>query len=104
MHCIDACGLFTVLLLAQAPARIPPDLRFEVAALKPSTGKQDGCGIRPALGGQPYVAGSCPIKFMIQVAFRVKAEQIVGGPGWLDTGRFAWRPMRKSRRAPMNSM
>jgi uncharacterized protein (TIGR03435 family) len=25
---------------------------------------------------------------MIQVAYRVKAEQIVGGPGWLDTERF----------------
>ncbi len=25
---------------------------------------------------------------MIQVAYRVKAEQIVGGPGWLDTDRF----------------
>jgi len=88
MYRIAACGLFAALLFAQAPARIPPDLRFEVASLKPSTGKQDGCGIRPAPGGQRYVAVNCPIKLMIQVAFRVKAEQIAGGPGWLDTDRF----------------
>jgi uncharacterized protein (TIGR03435 family) len=25
---------------------------------------------------------------MIQVTYRVKAEQITGGPGWLDTDRF----------------
>jgi uncharacterized protein (TIGR03435 family) len=83
-----ACGLLAALLLAQAPARIPPDLRFEVASLKPSTGQEQGGGIRPAPGGQRYVAVNCPIKLMIQVAFRVKGEQIVGGPRWLETDRF----------------
>src|SRR5580700_10167182 len=82
------CGLFAAFLLAQAPARIPPDLRFEVASLKPSVGQGQGGGIRPAPGGQRYVAVNCPIKLMIQVAYRVKGEQIVGGPRWLDTDRF----------------
>jgi uncharacterized protein (TIGR03435 family) len=75
-------------LLAQAPAKIPPDLRFEVASLKPSEGQGPGGGIRPAPGGQRYQATNCPIRLMIQVAYRVKAEQIVGAPGWLGTDRF----------------
>jgi uncharacterized protein (TIGR03435 family) len=82
------CVLLAATLLAQIPPRISPDLRFEVASLKPSTGHEQGGGIRPAPGGQRYVAVNCPIKLMIQVAYRVKAEQIVGGPGWLDTDRF----------------
>jgi uncharacterized protein (TIGR03435 family) len=82
------CILFAASLLAQAPAGIPPDLRFEVASLKPSTAEGTGYGIRPAPGGQRYVAVNCPIKLMIQVAYRVKADQITGGPGWLDTERF----------------
>jgi uncharacterized protein (TIGR03435 family) len=85
---ITACTIFAVASFAQAPARIPPDLRFEVASLKPSTGNQQGAGIRPAPGGQRYEAFNCPIKLMIQVAYRLKAEQITGGPGWLDTDRF----------------
>lgn len=88
MYRIAACGLFAALLPAQAPSRIPPDLRFEVVSLKPSTGHDPGGGIRPAPGGQRYVAVNCPIKLMIQVAFRVKAEQIAGGPSWLDTDLF----------------
>jgi uncharacterized protein (TIGR03435 family) len=82
------CVLFALPLLAQAPAKIPPDLRFEVVSFKPSEGAGPGGGIRPAPGGQRYVATNCPIKLMIQVAYRLKADQIVGGPGWLDTDRY----------------
>ena len=74
--------------LPRRSAGTPPDLRFEVASLKPSTAEGTGYGIRPAPGGQRYVAVNCPIKLMIQVAYRVKADQITGGPGWLDTERF----------------
>jgi len=88
MHRNAVWVLFAIPLLGQGPARIPPDLRFEVASLKPSTGQTPGGGIRPAPGGQRYEATNCPIKLMIQVAYRVKAEQIVGGPGWLDTDRY----------------
>jgi len=82
------CILIAATLLAQSPGRIPPDLRFEVASLKPAKSPEQGYSIRPAPGGQRYVATNCPIKVMIQAAYRVKAEQIVGGPGWLDTDRF----------------
>ncbi len=88
MHRIAVCVLFAATLFAQAPAKTPPDLRFDVASLKPSEGLEPGGGIRPEPGGQTYKATNCPIKTMIQVAYRVKADQIVGGPAWLDTDRF----------------
>ena len=78
--------LFAAALPAQGPDR--SDLRFEVASLKRNTGSEQGGGIRPAPGGQRYEATNCPIKFMIEVAYRIKAEQIIGGPGWLGTDRF----------------
>ncbi len=87
MYRSAVCVLLASALLGQ-PARIPLDLRFEVASLKPSTGLEPGGGIRPTPGGQRYVAVNCPIKLMIQVAYRVKADQIVGGPGWLNSERF----------------
>jgi uncharacterized protein (TIGR03435 family) len=87
---LAVCVFFMAALLAQPPAKVPPDLRFEVASLKPAaTQPANGFyGIRPAPGGQRYEATNCPIRTMIQVAYRVKPEQIVGGPGWLDTDRF----------------
>lgn len=88
MYRVTICVLFATLLGASARAQIPAGLQFEVASLKPSTGTAPGGGIRPAPGGERYEARNCPIKLMIQVAYRVKAEQIVGGPSWLDTERF----------------
>src|SRR5580700_2143318 len=88
MHRVATSVFLAAALLAQAPPKIPPDLTFEVASLKPSNKQEPGGGIRPAPGGQRYVAINCPIKTMIMVAYRVKPEQITGGPGWLDTDLF----------------
>jgi uncharacterized protein (TIGR03435 family) len=83
-----ACLLAAASTLGQQPTDISPDLRFEVTSLKRSTGQQFGSGIRPASGGQRYEAINCPIRLMLQVALRVKTEQIVGGPAWLDADGF----------------
>jgi uncharacterized protein (TIGR03435 family) len=77
---------------AQAPVPVPPDLKFEVATLKPSPPLQPGnrgfSGIRPAPGGERYLANQCTVKSMLTVAYHVKVDQIVGGPGWLETELF----------------
>ena len=84
-----AAGLASVgFVLAQAPVPVPPDLKFEVASFKASPPGGSGGGIRPAPGGQRYLANNCPIKLMIQVAYRIKGEQIVGGPEWMGTEPF----------------
>jgi uncharacterized protein (TIGR03435 family) len=44
--------------------------------------------VRPSAGSERYEAVNCPIRLMLQVAFRIRAEQIVGIPGWLDSQRF----------------
>lgn len=85
---ILVCLVAAASIIGQQPTNISPDLRFEVTSLKPSTGQQPGSGIRPAPGGQRYEAINCPIRLMMQVAWRVKREQIVGGPAWLDSDRF----------------
>jgi uncharacterized protein (TIGR03435 family) len=73
---------------AQAPAKPSPDLKFEVASLKPSPPDVRGGGIRPAQGGERYDANGVSLRLLITVAYRVKADQVVGGPGWMDTDRF----------------
>jgi uncharacterized protein (TIGR03435 family) len=88
MHRFAICVLLAVPLYAQAPAAVPADLQFDVASLKPSLPGGRGGGIRPAEGGLRYIANNCSIKTMITVAYRVKPEQIVGGPSWMDTDLF----------------
>ena len=88
MRRFTAAVLWTVPLLAQPAAKIPSDLHFEVASLKPTEGQRPTFGIRPAPGGQRYEAWNCPIKVMIQAAYRVKPEQIVGGPSWLGSAPY----------------
>jgi uncharacterized protein (TIGR03435 family) len=71
---------------AQAPAT--SDLKFEVATLKASEPGGRGGGIRPTPGGERYEATNCTLKTMMMVAYRVKPDQITGGPGWVETDRF----------------
>jgi uncharacterized protein (TIGR03435 family) len=78
---IVAVATLTILCIARAQ-------KFEVASLKPSQPGEQGGGIRPAPGGQRYVAGNMPLRQLIMVAWRVKIDQVSGGPGWIDTDRW----------------
>jgi uncharacterized protein (TIGR03435 family) len=71
---------------AQAPAATP--LQFEVASLKPSQPGGRGGGIRPTPGGERYVASNIPLKLLITVAYRIRADQVVGGPAWIGTDLY----------------
>jgi|SRR5262245_4267529 len=91
-----ACALLTVSALsivnpaAAQTAAGKPALKFEVAVLKPTPPQATGGrgGIRPAPGGERYVATNCPLRLLITVAYGVKADQITGGPDWIDTDRW----------------
>lgn len=63
-------------------------LKFEVATIKASPPDERGAGIRPLPGGQRYEAVNLTLKGIMVAAYRIKAEQIVGGPSWIDTAHF----------------
>lgn len=69
-------------------AQAAKSLKFEVASLKPSEPGGRGGGIRPAPGGERYLASNTPLRLLIMVAYRVKAGQIVGGPAWMAADRY----------------
>ncbi len=75
-------------VLAQLPPGVPSDLRFEVASLKPSHADPRNYWVRPAAGGERYEAVNSPVRLMLQVAFRIRPDQIAGIPGWLDSQGF----------------
>ena len=84
---VAAIGLLAApLVRAQAPASNLPS--FEVASLKPSPPGGRGGGIRPQQGGERYVATNVPLRLLIMVAYRVKTDQVVGGPDWMNTDTF----------------
>ena len=72
---------------AQSPSP-PASLRFEVASLKPSAPGGRGGGVRPAPGGERYLATNSTIKNLITVAYRIKSDQVTGGPAWIETDRY----------------
>jgi uncharacterized protein (TIGR03435 family) len=63
-------------------------LKFEVASIKATTADGPGGGIRPAQGGERYIATGMPLRGLMMVAYRIKPEQIVGGPSWINTDRW----------------
>jgi uncharacterized protein (TIGR03435 family) len=88
MRILGALLFLATLGGAQTPSKPAPDLKFEVASLKPSPPDSRGGAIRPSPGGERYEANGIPLKLMIQVAYRVKADQVVGLPAWIDSDLF----------------
>jgi uncharacterized protein (TIGR03435 family) len=77
-----------VILAATCHLSGQPALKFEVASIKPNRTGETRAGIRPAPGGERYVASNVTLKLMITVAYRIKADQVAGGPAWLDADRY----------------
>lgn len=88
MRTIAMLVLASSALLAQLPPGVPPDLRFEVASLKLSHADPLTAWVRPAVGGERYEAVNSPVRQMLEVAFRIRPDQIAGIPAWLDRQGF----------------
>jgi len=75
---------FAVLALV-AHAQTSP--RFEVASIHPNITATEGSVIDLPESGRLRVTNAT-LKTLIRAAWLVQNEQIVGGPKWLDTGRY----------------
>src|SRR4051812_25517655 len=73
---------------APAPVRMHADAKpeFAVATIKPSRpdAPRGGYGIR----GQDVTTTNVTVSWMIKLAYNVHANQISGGPSWLDSERY----------------
>jgi uncharacterized protein (TIGR03435 family) len=85
-------ALLSVAAIALAAhSQSPPvstSLKFEVASLKPSEPGGRGSGVRPAPGGERYLATNSTVKSLITVAYRIKSDEVTGGPAWIETDRY----------------
>ena len=60
---------------------------FEVASVKLHT-SADARMYMVAQPGGRFVAANIPLRLLIRTAFQLQNDQIIGGPGWLETDRF----------------
>lgn len=63
-------------------------LTFEVAAIKPSKPGTQGGTLHPEPGGRRYVGSNMPLITYLTAAYQLKRDQIVGGPGWIDSDPY----------------
>src|SRR5215469_6649310 len=72
---------------AQTPDAPPQELAFEVASVKPNATLDRNVSInRTAGGGLDAVNAS--VRMLITFAYRTRDQQLIGGPGWLDSDRY----------------
>jgi uncharacterized protein (TIGR03435 family) len=84
-NALAAIGLVNgPLVRAQTPSAETKSLKFEVASIKPSHSVGGASGIRPAPGGERYLASNITLKLLITVAYRIRVDQVAGGPAWID--------------------
>jgi uncharacterized protein (TIGR03435 family) len=73
--------------VAEALHETPPPREFEVAELKPTPPDFRGGRIQIQPGGRVNIAG-IPLKFLIQQAWDVNNDRLVGALPWMDTDRY----------------
>ena len=69
-----------------APAPSVPSARFEVATIKPSPVDSTSGNIR--LGGHQVILEYKTIEEIVELAYQVHGEEVVGGPVWFRTQHF----------------
>jgi uncharacterized protein (TIGR03435 family) len=87
--CMTRLGLLVVLIatsgLPLTGQQSPP--AFEVASVKLHTSDDQRTMMVMQPGGR-LLATNVPLRLVIRTTFQVQDDQIVSGPGWLDTDRF----------------
>jgi uncharacterized protein (TIGR03435 family) len=89
-HILAVAGLLTFVLVAGIGAQQPENPRFDVASIKPNKSGEGGSRI----GGPPgtFTATNATVRGIIAVAYAspqpLPANQMEGGPDWIDTERF----------------
>src|SRR5678816_2995496 len=63
------------------------DVRFEVASIRLNKETWDTPRWRVEPGGR-YRATRMPLRSLIQTAFAIERDELIGGPRWLATERF----------------
>ncbi len=72
---------------AQAVQGLTPGTRaFDVASIRRNTSVEQGQTI--GLQGNTFVARNVTARELVMTAFRVRAEDLSGGPGWLDSEKY----------------
>jgi uncharacterized protein (TIGR03435 family) len=74
-------------------------LSFEVASIKPSKPNSDGTNIQSDPNGTLNVENAT-LKDLIRFCYRLRDDQIMGGPKWMDADRFDIAAKPESRSQP----
>ena len=80
------CLVNTLSSQAQTPAETPRPA-FEVATVKLNTTGEMNAALLRQPGGR-FVATNIPLKGLIGYAYRVRPDQISGGPSWINSDRW----------------
>jgi uncharacterized protein (TIGR03435 family) len=71
---------------AQSTPVLPKGPAFEVASIHRNNSSQPGQTISQR--GNTFVAQNVTVRELLMTAFRVQADQLSGGPGWIDSERY----------------
>ena len=80
------CGALAVIAAISLSGQTQPRPKFEVASVKPSS-EQRFMAVRPLRGGR--LAATATVRMHIINAFGLAPYQVVGGPAWIDSDRYA---------------
>lgn len=74
--------------IPHAHAQQPIPLRFEVASIRHNRSGDRESSVRIPPGGERYIGSNATQKLLIVVAYRLRNDEVIGGPSWIGTDSF----------------
>ncbi len=81
---LSAVAIFSCMARAQARGKT----EFDVASIKPAAPNREGARVRTLPGGQTFTASNVALKNLIMTAYSLRADQISGGPAWVNSDGY----------------
>jgi uncharacterized protein (TIGR03435 family) len=81
-------AIFTGAYVTAFGQAVQGKIEFEVASIKPAAPGRDGGRVRTLPGGQTFTASNVALKNLIMTAYSLRADQVSGGPGWVNSDGY----------------
>ena len=85
---MNRLAVFVLSLLPATLAAQQAAPAFEVASIKPSAPGASLQNFGEFLPGGRWIVQGAPLALILRVAYDLRADQLIGGPPWINTARF----------------
>lgn len=89
IFCLSLQALAQAPETSSVPSAVQAPISYDVVSIKPDRASDNGSHIHVSEDNDSLIATGVTAKYLIELAYEVKDFQISGGPGWVESEKYA---------------